>query len=474
MRIAIIGAGPAGAMAAFTLARAGASVSLFDASHPREKPCGGGLTGRALGLVSDIIDIAALPCVTIASALVESAHRDARARSESRAHVPLVDRGVSPASSLVVVSREMFDRALADAAVGAGATLVRERAVDVTRQAARFSIRTTHARYEADYVLGADGANSLVRKRLAHPFARTQLSIAAGFFVHGPTSRTIAVRNMREQPGYLWLFPRPDHLAVGVCAAATDGASSPQLREQSHTWIQHHRLDHDARLVPYAWPIPSIGSAGSRADVFGGRGWMLLGDAAGLVDPLTREGIYFALLSGRWASEALTTGSPERAATAYASRIRAELQPELALAARFSRLFFSPAFSGLMVKALAESPSIRQVFADLVGGVQPYRTLRRRLLATRHWTLAIRMLAPVFADKMRPALLSATHSLNGRRSASKELHMGRIGMAELVIILFIVVLIFGANRLPQLATGIGKSIRNFKDGIKEGEDTKNT
>jgi sec-independent protein translocase protein TatA len=52
--------------------------------------------------------------------------------------------------------------------------------------------------------------------------------------------------------------------------------------------------------------------------------------------------------------------------------------------------------------------------------------------------------------------------------------MGRIGMAELVIILFIVVLIFGANRLPQLATGIGKSIRNFKDGIKEGEDTKNT
>jgi sec-independent protein translocase protein TatA len=52
--------------------------------------------------------------------------------------------------------------------------------------------------------------------------------------------------------------------------------------------------------------------------------------------------------------------------------------------------------------------------------------------------------------------------------------MGRIGMAELVIILFIVVLIFGANRLPQLATGIGKSIRNFKDGMKEGENGKNT
>ncbi|RPI54439.1 MAG: twin-arginine translocase TatA/TatE family subunit [Acidobacteria bacterium] len=51
--------------------------------------------------------------------------------------------------------------------------------------------------------------------------------------------------------------------------------------------------------------------------------------------------------------------------------------------------------------------------------------------------------------------------------------MGRIGLPELFIILFIVVLIFGANRLPQLATGIGKSIRNFKDGMKEGEDDKN-
>ncbi len=51
--------------------------------------------------------------------------------------------------------------------------------------------------------------------------------------------------------------------------------------------------------------------------------------------------------------------------------------------------------------------------------------------------------------------------------------MGPLGMPELLIILFIVVLIFGANRLPQLATGIGKSIRNFKDGMKEGENDKN-
>ena len=71
MRIAIIGAGPAGAMAALRLARAGAVVSFFDPSHPREKPCGGGLTGRALALIADFIDIRSLPAVVVRSAIIE-------------------------------------------------------------------------------------------------------------------------------------------------------------------------------------------------------------------------------------------------------------------------------------------------------------------------------------------------------------------------------------------------------------------
>src|SRR6185295_3911206 len=100
MRIAIVGAGPAGAMAAVRLARAGAAVSLFDHSHPREKPCGGGLTGRALDLVSDVIDIATLPAVVVTSANVEPPTSQGPA-----ATVALLDRGTTSASSLLVLSR---------------------------------------------------------------------------------------------------------------------------------------------------------------------------------------------------------------------------------------------------------------------------------------------------------------------------------------------------------------------------------
>jgi geranylgeranyl reductase family protein len=401
MRVAIIGAGPSGAMAAVRLARAGASVTLFDPSHPREKPCGGGLTGRALALVSDVIDIRSLPAVVVTSATVEG--------PEHSAHVSLIDRGATPESSLLVLSRAVFDRALADAAVAAGARLVAEKAVTVAPHGTHMTVRTDRGEYESDQVLGADGVNSVVRKTLARPFARRELSVASGFFVHGATASSIAVRMTHPQPGYLWSFPRPDHLAVGICAAAAHHATSGDLRAQSAAWIEQHGFHRHTRLTPYAWPIPSIGYQARRDVMLGGAGWMLLGDAAGLVDPLTREGIYYALLSGQWAADALVGAAGPRAASRYAGTVLGEIHPELARAARLGRLFFTPAFSSLLVQALGESAGIRDVFVDLVSGTQPYRGLRRRLVATRQWTLAARairmLLRPGFAGTMPPVAL---------------------------------------------------------------------
>ena len=381
MRIAIIGAGPAGAMAAARLARAGASVSLFDPSHPREKPCGGGLTGRAIALVDDILDVRALPAVVVTSAIVQGPDRTA--------HVPLIDRGATRASSLLVASRAVFDRALAEAAVASGARLIPEKAIDISGHHGRMRVRTDGGGHDADIVLGADGANSIVRKKLARPFGRAELSVAAGFFVRGATAPAITVKPMCEQPGYLWSFPRPDHLAVGVCAAATHRAASGDLRAQTAAWIAEHGLDRQTRLTPYAWPIPSIGYQHRHEVALSGDGWMLLGDAAGLVDPLTREGIYFALMSGQWAADALAAAGAQ-AATRYADQVLDGIYPELARAAGLSRMFFTPAFSSLLAGALERSDAIREVFVDLVGGAQPYRGLRRRLLGTGEWTLAAR------------------------------------------------------------------------------------
>jgi menaquinone-9 beta-reductase len=389
-------------MAAVRLARAGASVSLFDPSHPREKPCGGGLTGRALALIDDVIDITSLAPVVVRSALIESAS------SRSCADIPLIDRGASAESTLLVVSRTLFDRALVDAAVEGGARFVPRKVVDVSRSGLAMVVGTTDARHEFDYVLGADGANSLVRRRFAAPFTREQLSVAAGFFAHGIHDSAIALETLDDPPGYLWSFPRRDHLAIGICAPASRKATSPDLRQRSQVWIDRHYRARAATLTPYAWPIPTIGFDEATRLTCSGPGWMLLGDAAGLVDPLTREGIYYALLSGQWAAEALIAAADRRAEARYAERLRSEVHPELARAARLTGMFFSPRFSALLVDALRQSTPIRDVFVDLVAGAQPYTGLRRRLLATREWALAAQAIRlavmPAFTGTIRPVV----------------------------------------------------------------------
>jgi len=116
---------------------------------------------------------------------------------------------------------------------------------------------------------------------------------------------------------------------------------------------------------------------------------MLLGDAAGLVDPITREGIYFAVRSGMLAAEALAAADPPRW---YAEAVRGELHDELRRAARLKAGFFRPRFTSLLIDALRQSEGIRQVMIDLVAGRQPYRGLKRRLIGTLEFGLAARML----------------------------------------------------------------------------------
>jgi flavin-dependent dehydrogenase len=116
---------------------------------------------------------------------------------------------------------------------------------------------------------------------------------------------------------------------------------------------------------------------------------MLLGDAAGLVDPLTREGIYYALRSGAFAADVVLHGRP---CTSYVERLRDEVYPELSRAADVKARFFASGFADLMVQGFRRSEAIRAVMVDLVAGTQPYATLKRRLVRTFEIRLALQLL----------------------------------------------------------------------------------
>ncbi len=307
--VLIVGAGPAGALAARDLARRGASVRLIDASHPREKPCGGGLTERCGG------DVRRHARPRARTSPIE------RVRFESppvgRDPYPPAPR--TPPSITVDVPR--------GGAGAASAPLRRRQPARVRRGARRRCAGSWRGpdsrarggrRYDGRRGRRCPrGAAGGAAASSSAPTARTASSGGAstgrfprrtGRWPPAPSrparraARSCAVRP--QAPGYIWSFPRTDHLAIGICAPA-DRGGAPELRSHLDRWLAPLPLTRGLRLTPYSWPIPSLPLHAWADGVPVGDRWLLAGDAAGLVDPLTREGIYYALRSGELAAQAL-------------------------------------------------------------------------------------------------------------------------------------------------------------------------
>ena len=233
----------------------------------------------------------------------------------------------STRQALVVASRAEFDGRLLAAAERAGATLRRVAGQGRRRRPLRRPPRARSRVARASRLIGADGANSLVRRRLAQPFTRDQLSIATGFFAHGVTSDEIVVemdgRPARVSSGRFRGRRTSPSASARRPTRAIDGRRAARARGRVDS--RHAASRAGARLEPYSWPIPSLERATtSVALVLAGPRWCLVGDAAGLVDPITREGIYFALLSGQWAADAAHAARPW---TRYAEQVRDDDRP---------------------------------------------------------------------------------------------------------------------------------------------------
>ena len=298
------------------------------------------------------------------------------------AAVPL-HSGAGSTSPLAIASRRAFDAALLDVAQAAGAQLVPRRVTELNGSAGAWRVHTGNGPVTADWLVGADGANSLVRRRLGTAFSRHDLSIASGYYVDGQTGTRIDIEFTDLPPGYLWSFPRLDHLAVGVCGQA-DETSSSQLQDAARRWILEHTASTGGSLTRYSWPIPTLSERTLAREQPCGSRWLLIGDAAGLVDPITREGIFFALQSAEFATHSIMSGHTSM----YAGLLEKQIYSELRYASRMKAQFFGPSFRALLVSALRRSDRISAIMVDLIAGRQTYRGLRRRLLTTGELRLA--------------------------------------------------------------------------------------
>src|SRR5712692_293121 len=273
-RIAIVGGGPAGAFAAAELARAGREVLLFDEKLAWEKPCGGGLTDKA---------IAGWPFLGTAAAQRNwTSDCELIAPSGKRVSFHL-DRQIA------IFSRFALNSLMLDRARTAGARVVHERVLKIEGSAGNWSVQSATAHYDADLVVLAAGARNSLRNQFTQPLGPENFMVAAGYYIPG-TGPTVTIKFLKRLHGYIWIFPRADHFAVGICGRMK-GQSTAELRGLLEESLPEFGLSLEGARF-YAHIIPSLTASALHSVPFSGQGWALIGDAAGFVDAITGEGLF--------------------------------------------------------------------------------------------------------------------------------------------------------------------------------------
>jgi geranylgeranyl reductase family protein len=333
----VAGAGPAGSMAARKLAEAGARVLLLDkARFPRDKPCGGGVTLRAASVQSASGgDLSPVIERTIYGARFSLNLGGSFDRRYSR---PLT----------YMTQRCRLDEHLVAQAAEAGADLHDGEAVQAVDAALRsVNVRTGSGAYEARVLIAADGANGTAARRAGIAVRREEAVALEGNVRGVPVEweDAVGLDIGGLAGGYGWVFPKGDHMNVGVGAWKYAGFT---LRSKLDALSRRYGVRHDEieNLRGHHLPVRLPGSPVARGPV------ALAGDAAGLVDPLSGEGIHMAFASGRLAAEhGLGVLSGEAAdMSGYGRAVDRELQPELTVSRRLQELlhFAPPPYLALM------------------------------------------------------------------------------------------------------------------------------
>jgi geranylgeranyl reductase family protein len=328
----VVGAGPAGSTTAYRLARAGARVCLIDrARFPRDKPCGGGLTLRAIRELPVSVE----PVVEERVDTLELGFRYSR-RWSGRASEPLI----------LMTQRRRLDAFLAEQAAAAGADF--RDGAKVTSVDRGGAVTLDGERLEADVVVGADGANGVTARSLGLPSHEHGVALEGNVAYADVSRERYAGRAVVElgvvPGGYAWVFPKGDHVNVGVGGWESEG---PRLRERLRELCGAFGIDETAVRYLRGHRLPMRGAA--RRPVHGRV--LVVGDAAGLVDPLSGDGMYEAFVSGRLAAETILAGAElepyaERFAATFAPLETVSWRAKLAFE-RFPRFAFRIATTNL-------------------------------------------------------------------------------------------------------------------------------
>jgi geranylgeranyl reductase family protein len=375
MKVAILGGGPSGAFAAERLASAGVNTVLFDEKLAWEKPCGGGITWKAWSQYPFLID-SPVPRKTVTETVLSA--------PKSKPVNLTLDR------PLLIFSRYDLNGMLLDRAQRAGVQVEKTRVLGAARSGSAWRLRTKSGEVDADYCIVATGARNPLRDFGTELTAADTMS-ALGYYIPGERQH-IDIQFLPKLEGYIWVFPRCGHMSVGICGK---GEPASVLRARLERYMAEQGLSKDGATF-YSHLLPALETPAWKRNRVAGDGWLASGDAAGLVDPITGEGIYYAIRSGDLAAEAVLNAAEgrglEHAGPSYRKLLRRDFVGDLEFGSRLAHRVFHGRFLGgavtsRMVQFTRLSPKFRHVMQDLFAGTQPYMGLKQRLFRNLNGSL---------------------------------------------------------------------------------------
>tara|TARA_Y100000389_G_C17439538_1_gene507704 strand:- start:86 stop:1195 length:1110 start_codon:yes stop_codon:yes gene_type:complete len=319
--IVIVGAGPSGCMAASTLRDSGKDVLLIDKSEfPRHKPCAGGLTPKTVALLP--FELANLK------------QHDSQKMLFKFTNGKTVDLNNDLGACKMVV-REEFDNYFYEYVKDKGAKFLLGKINNIAEGKDSIEVETDDKKIQCNFLIGADGANSSVRRLITNLKFKNPVFAFEGLVNKKYCKKDIPTKFVFNKLGYGWIFPKNNHYNVGI-GNLIYNTSEPKPKKKDLYKFVENELDTDQIHHITGFPIGTEG-----VDYYPeSKRMYLIGDAAGFAESLLGEGIYNAVLSGKYIADAINKSSDPRSVHQMYTKFLLGMKEELALYNRGAKVLY--------------------------------------------------------------------------------------------------------------------------------------